>query len=159
MINQMEKNKGMLLEEMEKLASRPLDRAAAERLALYKDAYKALCLVGEEGQRHVAGTALPPFTKETAKEWTDGMVNEDGSRGPHWTIEKAEQVMAQRVIDCDPYTFWAILNSIYSDYCAVFKKFNINNMDVYADLAKAWIDDSDAVKDKAAAYYNFVVKH
>ena len=87
------------------------------------------------------------------------MVNEDGSRGPHWTIEKAEQVMAQRGIDCDPYTFWAILNSIYSDYCAVFKKFNINNMDVYADLAKAWIDDSDAVKDKAAAYYNFVVKH
>lgn len=108
---------------------------------------------------HVTGTALPPFTRETAKEWTDGMVNEDGSRGPHWTLEKAEQIMAQRNIDCDLYTFWAVLNSIYSDYCAVFKKFNINNMDVYADLAKAWIDDSDAVKDKAAAYYSFVVKH
>lgn len=32
-------------------------------------------------------------------------------------------------------------------------------MEYYVDMAKAWIDDQDAVPDKAAAYYTHVVKH
>lgn len=99
------------------------------------------------------------FTHETAKEWTSSMHNEDGTKGPHWTMEQVKQVMSQRGIKHDPAVFWAILNSMYSDYCAVFKKHGVNNMDFYVDMASAWINDKDAVKDKAGAYFEYVVKH
>lgn len=99
------------------------------------------------------------FTHEDAKEWTQQMQNEDGTTGPHWTMEQVKQVMAQHGIEHDPATFWAILNSIYSDYCAVFKKHKVNTMEMYIDMAKAWLDDKDAVKDKAGAYFECVVKH
>lgn len=99
------------------------------------------------------------FTKEEAKEWTKRMHNEDGTTGPHWSMEQAKQVMTQRDIKHDEVAFWAILNSIYSDYCAVFKKHGVNTMDMYIDMTKAWLDDKDAVKDKAGAYYECVVKH
>ena len=99
------------------------------------------------------------FTHETAREWTSSMHNEDGTKGPHWTMEQVKQVMSQRGIKHDPAVFWAILNSMYSDYCAVFKKHGVNNMEFYVDMASAWINDKDAVKDKAGAYFEYVVKH
>ena len=67
--------------------------------------------------------------------------------------------MEQRGIDCDPLQFFAVLNAVYSDYYAVAKKHGVNKMDFYADIAKAWLNDSDAVEDKAARYFEFVVKH
>lgn len=33
------------------------------------------------------------------------------------------------------------------------------NAEFYADMAHAWLDDKDAVEDKAAAYYCYVVQH
>lgn len=99
------------------------------------------------------------FTNETAREWTSSMHNEDGTKGPHWTMEQVKQVMSQRGVKHDPAVFWAILNAMYSDYCAVFKKHGVNNMDFYVDMACAWINDKDAVKDKAGAYFEYVVKH
>lgn len=104
------------------------------------------------------GSGVMPFSRELAKEWTNGMENEDGSRGPHWTMEQTSQVLEQKGFHCDPVEFFAILNSIYSDYSAIAKKHNVNNMDFYADMAKAWLEDKDAVKDKAAAYFEYVVK-
>lgn len=99
------------------------------------------------------------FTKETAMEWTGDMENADGSKGPHWSMEQVRQVMEQRGIDCDLLQFFAILNSVYSDYCAVAKKHGVNKIDFYVDLAKAWLDDKDAAEDKAARYFEYVVKH
>ncbi len=110
----------------------------------------------KDGWRRSGGMA---FDRETAKAWTDKMPNEDGSRGPHWTRDQTDQVLAQKGFDCDPDEFFAILNSLYSDYSAVAKKHGVNNIDFYADLAKAWLCDKDAVKDKAAAYFEHVVKH
>lgn len=99
------------------------------------------------------------MSRDMAEEWMEQIQNEDGSRGAHWTIDQAKQVMAQRNIQGDPWTFWVVLNSLYADYCKVFQKHNINKMDLYADLANAWINDKDSVEDKAAAYYMNVVKH
>jgi len=99
------------------------------------------------------------LTKEMAEEWTKGMENEDGTKGPHWTMDQVKQLMAQRGIQTDPAEFWAVLCSIYSDYFAVFKKHNLNNMDLYVDLAAAWLNDKDAVKNKAAVYFEHVVNH
>lgn len=112
----------------------------------------------DRGPAHKAG-GMMRLDKQTAKEWTEAMENGDGTRGPHWTVEQTDQVMAQRGLECDSAEFFAVLNSVYSDYCAVAQKHGVNNVDFYADLAKAWLHDKDAVKDKAAAYYEYIVKH
>lgn len=110
-------------------------------------------------KEHGHAMGAEEFNHETAREWTSSMHNEDGTTGPHWTMDQAKQVMAQRGIKHDPAAFWAILNAMYSDYCAVFKKHGVNNMDFYVDMTNAWLDDKDAVEDKAGAYYEYVVKH
>ena len=99
-----------------------------------------------------------PMTKEIAEEWTAGMKNEDGTKGAHWKMDQVKQLMAQKGIDCNPYEFFAILNAMYSDYCAVMKKHGCNTMDMYVDLACAWLNDHDAMPDKAARYYEYIVK-
>ena len=99
------------------------------------------------------------LTPELAKEWTSHMKNGDGTTGAHWPMEQTKQLMQQRNISADPVEFFAVLNMVYSDYCNVAKKHNVHNIDYYIDVAKAWLDDKDAVPDKAAAYYECVVKH
>lgn len=93
-----------------------------------------------------------------AEQWTAGMKNEDGTAGPHWNMEQVKQAMAQRSIPGDPVEFYAVLNSLYSDFGEVFKKYNLK-MDFYCDLTRAWLDDSDAVDNKAVAYFEYVVRH
>jgi hypothetical protein len=98
------------------------------------------------------------MTKEMADEWTHGMKNEDGTKGPHWTMEQIKQVMAQKGIDCNPLEMYPVMNALYSDYCSVLKKWNMNKVDFYVDLACAWLNDSDAVPNKASAYFEHIVK-
>ncbi len=102
---------------------------------------------------------MPKFDERTAKEWVAKMENEDGTRGPHWTMDQTTKVMEQRGIKDDPAKIYAVLNMMYSDYCEVAKKLNVNNMDFYAGLTQAFLKDKDAgAQDKLAAYYEYVVK-
>lgn len=103
---------------------------------------------------------VPPMTLERARRWTEKMQNEDGSRGPHWSMEQAAQVMQQRGYKYEPSAWYAILNAMYSDFYGVAQKYGMaGNVEFFADLANAWLDDKDAVKEKAAAYYAYVVKN
>lgn len=105
-------------------------------------------------------SSVQPIDKRTAEEWAKNMQNEDGTTGPHWTMEQTKQVQAQKGIDCDPVKFWVAMNASYSDLCKFFKKHNINSIDAYVDYALAfWFDDKDAQKDKLERYYQYVVKH
>lgn len=102
---------------------------------------------------------IPKFDEKMAKEWTAKMQNEDGTHGPHWTMEQTKRVMEQRGIKEDPARFYAAINMMYSDYSEVAKKINANNMDFFAEMAKAFLQDKDAgAQDKLAAYYEYVVK-
>ena len=118
--------------------------------------------MGEESERrsmrngYAAGNMK--LTQEMAEEWTSAMVNEDGTKGPHWTQEQAKKVMSQRGIVYDPLAFWAMLNAMYSDYCGIAKKHGVNTLDFYVDITKAWLGDKDAVDNKAAVYYECIVK-
>ena len=98
------------------------------------------------------------FTEEMAEEWVASMQNEDGTKGPHWKMEDVQRLMKQRGIKYDPAEFWAVLNGVYSDYCAVAKKHGVNTMDFYVDFASAWINDKDAVPNKTAMYYECIAK-
>lgn len=97
--------------------------------------------------------------RESAESWVENMKNEDGTKGPHWTMEQTEQVRRQKNLDCDPVEFWVAMNAAYSDLCKVAKKYNVNTVDYYVDYVKAfWFNDQDAEPHKLAAYYEGVVK-
>jgi len=98
------------------------------------------------------------LTAPKAEEITRKMVNEDGSKGAHWNMDQTKQVMEQRGIQCDPVEFYIAMNMMYSDYYPVAKKLNVNSVEFYADMAKAFLDDKDAGKDKLAKYFAYVVK-
>jgi len=111
-------------------------------------------------QRGYADNWERPMSRAQAQEWARSMENEDGTHGPHWTMEQAKQVMAQKGVECDPQDFWLALNMIYSDYCRVFRKYGVGDkIDLYVDMAKAFLDDKDAVTDKLAKYYEYIVRH
>lgn len=108
----------------------------------------------------MTGEGVPTLSQEDAQAWCDGMQNEDGTTGPHWSLEQTKEVIQAHGIEIDPYPFWAALNASYSDLCAFFKKYNIDAADAYLDYTMTfWFKDQDAVKDKVGAYYDAVVKH
>lgn len=113
---------------------------------------------GEYEHGHGEMRSKKPITKEEAEEWSHGLKNADGSKGPHWTFEQSKQVMLQRGFDVDPYEFYLVLNMLYSDFCEVLKNHGIAKMDLYADLAKAWINDPDAVENKTAEYFTYIAE-
>ncbi len=113
---------------------------------------------GGEYTRGFGGSA-PKLTKEMAEEWTQSMENEDGSHGPHWSMEQTNQVKSQKGIACGPIEFFVAMNMVYSDYAAVAKKLGANNVDFYACMAEAFLDDKDALPDKLARYYTYIVRH
>ena len=100
----------------------------------------------------------PKLDERTANEWVRSMHNEDGSKSPHWTMDQIKQVIKQKGLDLEPAEFFAIMNALYSDYDPIFKKHGVSKIEFYADMAKAWLEDKDAVKNKAMAYYECIVK-
>lgn len=54
--------------------------------------------------------------------------------------------------------WYAIINAVHSDYCMVAKQFGVDNVDFYAELAKAWLCDEDAKEDKAKKYWEYIVE-
>ena len=54
--------------------------------------------------------------------------------------------------------FWAVMNALYSDYYTVAKKYNVLIPDFFADMAMAFINDKDAVRNKTAVYYECIVE-
>lgn len=94
------------------------------------------------------------FTEEHAKEWMAAIPG-----GPHWTKEQTTAVMRQRGYDHRPCEFWAVMNSLYSDYGVTMARYNADRPEVWADLAHDWLDDVDAVPDKVGRYFRDIVKH
>jgi hypothetical protein len=99
------------------------------------------------------------FTSEIAEEWVSGMENSDNSKGAHWTKEQTSAVLKGLGKSLDPCMFWAVMNSLYSDYGPALTKYGLTTPEAYGELAVNWICDGDAVKNKAAMYYKYVVAH
>lgn len=97
--------------------------------------------------------------QRTAQEWAQRLKNEDGSKGPHWSIEQVKPLMLQAKFTGNPLEFWVIMNALYSDFCKMAGKYGVDTPEFYAELAKAWLEDKDAVPNKAAMYYDCIVKH
>ena len=168
-MDQFEENKLELQKEIKKLCNKPMSYQNAECLVLCHKAYKIMCeMSGHMDRDHNAVSKsdtspvegrTPRFDRQMAMDWTAGMVNADGTKGPHWTMEETNKFHTQHGLTCSREEFWAIMNSLYSDYCEALRESTASTPETYVRLAKAWINDADAVPDKAAAYYTYVVKH
>lgn len=111
---------------------------------------------GEARMGQAAGEEVRPLTRESAMEWTGRMENADGSRGPHWPMEKTEEARTQRGIPCDPLEFYVAMNMMYSDYVKAAEKANCSSMDFYAYMARAFLEDQDAQPEKLARYWRYI---
>ena len=137
----------------------PMDEQTAGKLNAYNGAYNAICQWDEEVVPRQKFSSDSVFTMDVAKEWTKHMQNEDGTSGPHWTLEQAKQIMAQPNISLNPAEFYTALNMIYSDFSPVAKKHGLGgSLDFYVDMAKAFLVDKDAAPNKLSNYYNHIVK-
>lgn len=102
------------------------------------------------------------LSKEDMKEWEKKLTNEDGSHGAHFDKEQIDQVA--RSIGIEPKEFGdgvlcMTVNMMYSDYCGVAKKFGVDRLEYYIELAKAFLKDKDFDGDgaeKLFLYYTFI---
>lgn len=105
----------------------------------------------------------PELTRADAENWVAGMQNEDAAkpRGGKWTPDQVKPYAQKNGIRTDGakiYEFWAVMNAMYSDYYETAKRYNVATPDFFADMAKAFLMDKDALEGKAARYYRDIVK-
>lgn len=102
------------------------------------------------------------LTMEEAAEWVEGMKNTDPDHptGEKWTMEQIKPIATKHGFTTPDkqIEFWAVMNMMYSDYYETAKKHGVSTMDFYADMAKAWMHDKDAVENKTAAYIEYCTK-
>ena len=120
------------------------------------------------GMRHMedyrrGGGQTQPLTREKAERWVKSMCNEDPEReeGECWTLEEVKDIARKMGMPAEGkklIEFYAAINAMYSDYYKVAEKFDLVEDDFFAELAKAFIEDKDAVPDKVAAYYEYIVE-
>ncbi len=104
----------------------------------------------EEGQgKHL--------TEEEAKRWVKSMRKEDGSKGGWWSLDEIKQYARNFGIEGKEkiVEFFAVINAMYSDYCKVVKQHGVDNVNFYADMAKAFMDNPDG---KVKMYYECIAK-
>ena len=62
----------------------------------------------------------PHFNEEHARKAVSKMENEDGTRGPHWSVEETTALASQYGINLgsrfNRYDWFVALNMVYSDY-------------------------------------------
>lgn len=105
----------------------------------------------------------PRMTMETAEEWVECMQPADprAPEGGKWSAAEVKPFAIQLGIPQGGSKFaefYAMMNAMYSDYCEVAKKYGVDQTDFYADMAKAWMNDKDAKKNKTALYYECIVQ-
>lgn len=118
---------------------------------------------GKEGKQHElhmmrGGSHGHEFNEKMAHDWMDNLQREDNTEGPIWTLAQIKQAAEQRGIREDPMRLWVAVNAMYADYCAVAKKYGVDDIEFFLDMGKAFLDDRDAKGDKLAAYYEGIVK-
>lgn len=104
----------------------------------------------------------PHFNEEQARKAVNKMENEDGTRGPHWSLEETTSLANQFGISLNNrfnrYDWFVALNMIYSDYYKVLVNItNSNTPKHYVEFAKAWLNDKDIDEGKMWYYYIYVM--
>lgn len=105
----------------------------------------------------------PHFDEEHANKAVAHMENEDGSKGPHWTVEETTSVANQYGINLksekhNKWDWFVAMNMIYSDfYRAIVAITGNSNTKHFAELTKAWLCDKDISEGKMWHYYVYIM--
>lgn len=114
----------------------------------------------ERQMGHAESSGAGHLSREEAEEWVEGMQGADGSKGGRWKLQEIKQYAGNFGIQGEEKIneFFAVMNAMYTDYCKVAKKHGVDKVDFYADLAKAFMDDRDAMPGKVKTYYECIAK-
>ena len=105
----------------------------------------------------------PHFNEECAHKAVKKMENEDGSKGPRWSIEETERIAQQYGVNLksekfNKYDWFVALNMIRSDfYRAVINMTGSDNVKHFVELTKAWLNDKDIEEGKMWFYFKYVM--
>lgn len=104
------------------------------------------------------------LSKRDMQEWKQKMINADGTKGEHFSMERIIPLAQQLGIRFDEYSpkeFCMVVNMLYSDNANVSKKYITPDKELmyYVESAKAWLEDEDAPEgsEKLALYYDNIV--
>ena len=92
------------------------------------------------------------FNEWMLEKAVSSLINEDGSTGAHWTLEQTNNVAKQlgiNFMNYNEYDWNYTMNMIYSDYYGAVA----NDTNVYAKMARKFLEDKDAKVGKALYYY------
>lgn len=86
----------------------------------------------------------PHFNEEHARKAVSKMENEDGTRGPHWSVEETTALASQYGINLgsrfNRYDWFVALNMVYSDYYKVIISMtNSNSTKHFVEMAKCQV--------------------
>lgn len=93
------------------------------------------------------------FNSWMLDEATKYLVNDDGTTGPHWTLDQTTSVAKQNGISFDKfneYDWNYVMNMVYSDFYGAVPNETIS----YVRLAKKFLEDKDGPDGKAFKYYS-----
>lgn len=157
--------------ELEESKELPMTSRNAQDYAALLIIHDHLCGKGEKKERRTEweekeyGEAREKFSKDVAMKWVSHLKSDDPEypTGPRWKPEEVRGLVDKVGVPKEGDEFWifyAVMNAMYSDYYGVAKKYGLEKNPMYfADTAVAFIDDMDAVEDKVAMYYKYVVMH
>lgn len=103
---------------------------------------------------HIYG---PHFTSWKYDYAVSRFENQDGTKGPHWTVQQITDYAKQKgvtFVHFNEYDLAYVLNMVYSDYFGVVP----DTVESYFKLAKAFIEDKDAPEGKAFLYFKAMCK-
>lgn len=92
------------------------------------------------------------FGKELYEYAVAGMENEDGTKGPHWSVEEAANYAKAKGLSLtrfNEYDLAYAMNMVYSDYKGAIP----DNTESYFRVARAFLEDKDAPEGKAYLYW------
>lgn len=126
---------------IQQLAEQPLTVANAEKLNILCKAMRNMEHIYRE------------FTQHDADEWVAHM-----KPGAKWTMDETTAVMHKMGYHHKACEFFAVMNAMYSDYGHTARKHKVDYPEFWAEMAHDWLDDEDAVEDKAGKYWRDIVR-
>lgn len=99
------------------------------------------------------GDMSAPVDEHTARKWVKDM---DG--GEHFKVEQSDQLRNSVCPGCERWEFYVALNAMHSDHCETMKKLGMDKPEVYAHLAKDFLEDKDAKPNKLRTYMETIAK-
>lgn len=91
------------------------------------------------------------FDKDMAEEIVENM----RPLSQYWDMEATSKVRKDYGINADDCDFYIVMNSLVNDYYKIIDK---TDVETYAKMANAFINDEDAIKNKVWVYYTRIPK-